>query len=102
MSEGAAVNKLVEVALRRYAMIEEGDRILVAVSGGKDSTTLACDLAAKRRWWPATYELTAIHIATDFYSCGEKAPSPPFLSRGIFPMSRSMFLSSGGSSQGVQ
>ncbi len=68
----AAVDKLVEVALRRYAMIEDGDRILVAVSGGKDSTTLACDLAAKRRWWPARYELTAIHIATDFCSCCKK------------------------------
>jgi tRNA 2-thiocytidine biosynthesis protein TtcA len=36
----SAVGKLVEVALRCYSMIEEGDRILVAVSGGKDSTTL--------------------------------------------------------------
>jgi len=68
----AAVDKLVEVALRRYAMIEEGDRILVAVSGGKDSTSLACDLGAKRRWWPVKYELRAIHIATDFCSCCKK------------------------------
>jgi tRNA 2-thiocytidine biosynthesis protein TtcA len=65
--------KLVELALRRYAMIEEGDRILVAVSGGKDSTSLAYDLAMKRRWWPARYELRAIHIATDFCSCCKKS-----------------------------
>ena len=65
--------KLVEVALRRYDMIEEGDRILVAVSGGKDSTSLAYDLALKRRWWPARYELRAIHIATDFCSCCKKS-----------------------------
>lgn len=62
----SAVDKLVEVALRRYAMIEEGDRILLAVSGGKDSMALACDLGAKRRWWPVRYELRALHIATEF------------------------------------
>ncbi len=67
-SRGAsgAVDKLVEVALRRYAMIEEGDRILLAVSGGKDSMALACDLGAKRRWWPVGYELQALHVATEF------------------------------------
>ncbi len=69
----AQLAKLVEVALRRYEMIEEGDRILVAVSGGKDSTSLAYDLAMKRRWWPEKYELRAIHIATDFCSCCKKS-----------------------------
>lgn len=64
--------KLTEIALRRYGMISEGDRILIAVSGGKDSTSLAYDLASKRRWWPAHYEIRAIHIATDFCSCCKK------------------------------
>lgn len=54
-------------------MIEDGDRILIAVSGGKDSTSLAYDLAAKRRWWPASYEIRAVHIATDFCSCCKKS-----------------------------
>jgi tRNA 2-thiocytidine biosynthesis protein TtcA len=69
----ALLAKLIESALRRYEMIEEGDRILVAVSGGKDSTSLAYDLAMKRRWWPAKYELRAIHIATDFCSCCKRS-----------------------------
>ncbi len=69
----ARLAKLVESALRRYSMIEEGDRILVAVSGGKDSTSLAYDLAMKRRWWTVRYELRAIHIATDFCSCCKKS-----------------------------
>jgi len=67
------VAKLSEVALRRYSMIEDGDRILIAVSGGKDSTSLAYDLAAKRRWWPVSYEIRAVHIATDFCSCCKKS-----------------------------
>jgi tRNA 2-thiocytidine biosynthesis protein TtcA len=54
-------------------MIESGDRILIAVSGGKDSTSLAYDLAAKRRWWPERFEIRAIHIATDFCSCCKKS-----------------------------
>jgi tRNA 2-thiocytidine biosynthesis protein TtcA len=54
-------------------MIEEGDRILVAISGGKDSTSLAYDLALKRRWWPAHFELRALHIASDFGSYGKRA-----------------------------
>jgi tRNA 2-thiocytidine biosynthesis protein TtcA len=65
--------KLVESALRRYSMIAEGDRILVAVSGGKDSTSLAYQLARMRRWWPQAYELRAVHIATDFCSCCKKS-----------------------------
>ncbi len=69
----ATVPKLIEVALRRYSMIEEGDRILIAVSGGKDSTTLACDLARKRAWWPVKYEIKAVHIASDFCNCCKKS-----------------------------
>lgn len=63
------VAKLVEIALRRFRMIEKGDRILIAVSGGKDSTALAYDLSMKRRWWPEAFEIGAIHIASDFCRC---------------------------------
>ncbi len=65
--------KLMAEAMTDFSMIDEGDRILVAVSGGKDSTALAYDLATKRRWWPVRYELRAIHIATDFCSCCKKS-----------------------------
>lgn len=68
----STVAKLVEVAMRRYDMIQEGDRVLIAVSGGKDSTALACDLAKKRAWWPARFEIRAVHIASDFCACCEK------------------------------
>jgi len=57
--------KFIEIALRRYAMIEPGDRILVGVSGGKDSSCLARDLAIKRKWWEVPFELEACFIASD-------------------------------------
>lgn len=60
-------------------MIEAGDRILVAVSGGKDSTALARDLAAKRAWWPVPFELRAIHITADFSACGFNPDLPRLL-----------------------
>ena len=57
--------KFIEIALRRYAMIEPGDRILVGVSGGKDSSCLVRDLAIKRKWWEVPFELEACFIASD-------------------------------------
>ena len=45
-----------------YGLIEEGDRILVAVSGGKDSYTLLELLQAAQRKSPVHYELVAVHL----------------------------------------
>ena len=49
-----------------YAMINDGDRIAVGVSAGKDSLTLLCGLAAMRRFYPKKYELVAITIDMGF------------------------------------
>jgi tRNA(Ile)-lysidine synthase TilS/MesJ len=51
-------------AIRRYALIEEGDRVCVGLSGGKDSTTLLYILRYLQRYSPLKYELSAIHIRT--------------------------------------
>lgn len=51
-------------AIRRYALIEEGDRVCVGLSGGKDSTTLLYILKYLRRYSHLKYELSAIHIRT--------------------------------------
>ena len=59
------IAKLSETAIRRYEMIQENDRILVGISGGKDSTILVRDLAIKKRWWPVNYKLFALHIKSD-------------------------------------
>lgn len=47
-------------AVQQYDLIQNGDRIAVAVSGGKDSLVLLKALSEYRRFSPAKYDLTAI------------------------------------------
>ena len=64
---------LVTKAVKERDLIQDGDRILVAVSGGKDSTALAYALSAARRAFKKDFTLSAVHISTDFCSCCKKA-----------------------------
>ncbi len=49
-------------AINTYSMIREGDRVLLSVSGGKDSLALALALSLRRKWMPVTYEMEAVMI----------------------------------------
>ena len=49
-----------------YNMIQEGDRIAVGISGGKDSLTLLAGLAGMRRFYPKHYEVVAITVDMGF------------------------------------
>ena len=49
-----------------YNMIEDGDKIAVGISGGKDSLALLCSLAYLRRFYPKKFELIAITIDMGF------------------------------------
>jgi len=56
-------------AIGNHRMIEDGDRILVAVSGGKDSLALLYFLRKIQSWSPVKFSLMAVHVEKDF-SCG--------------------------------
>jgi tRNA 2-thiocytidine biosynthesis protein TtcA len=56
------LSKKVGKAIMDYQMLSEGDRILVAVSGGKDSLTLLKILRDRLSISPVKYELIAVHI----------------------------------------
>ena len=49
-------------AAEDYNMIEEGDKIAVGLSGGKDSMTLLYILATMRRFYPKKYDVIAISV----------------------------------------
>ena len=49
-------------ALTEFAMVAEGDRILCAVSGGKDSFGMHALLADLQRRAPVSFELVAVHV----------------------------------------
>lgn len=49
-------------AVDEYSLIDEGDKIAVGISGGKDSLTLLYALAGLRRFYPKKFELCAITI----------------------------------------
>jgi tRNA 2-thiocytidine biosynthesis protein TtcA len=54
------------------SLICEGDRVLIAVSGGKDSSVLSWALSAIRPALKLNCELSALHISTDFCACCKK------------------------------
>lgn len=56
----------VRQAVEKYNMIEEGDRIAVGVSGGKDSMALLLALARMRTFYPVPYDLIAVSIDPGF------------------------------------
>lgn len=57
---------LTRKAVDEYAMIEEGDRIAVGISGGKDSLTLLYALNGLRRFYPKHFEIEAVTVDLGF------------------------------------
>ncbi|MCI5649093.1 MAG: ATP-binding protein [Fusicatenibacter sp.] len=57
---------LTRKAVDEYQMIDEGDRIAIGISGGKDSLTLLYALNGLRRFYPKHFELEAITVDLGF------------------------------------
>ena len=53
-------------AIDEYQMIQEGDRIAIGISGGKDSLTLLYAMAGLRRFYPRHFSLEAITVDLGF------------------------------------
>ncbi|MBU0552046.1 tRNA 2-thiocytidine(32) synthetase TtcA [Myxococcota bacterium] len=56
------LNRQIQRALIDYQLLKEGDRVMVAVSGGKDSYTLLEMLHRARARAPFGYEILAVHL----------------------------------------
>jgi tRNA(Ile)-lysidine synthetase-like protein len=53
-------------ACQEYGLIEDGDKIAVGVSGGKDSMVLLAGLAKMKRFYEKKYELHAVSLDPRF------------------------------------
>jgi tRNA 2-thiocytidine biosynthesis protein TtcA len=66
-----SITRLVGKAIGDFGLIEGGDRILVALSGGKDSWTLLLALRELQRKAPISYQLGAVtvHPGVEIFDC---------------------------------
>lgn len=60
------ISKKITKAMYDFNLLEKDDRLLVAVSGGKDSTTMLQELASRLGKADPVYQLEAIYIQADF------------------------------------
>lgn len=70
-------------AVCEYRMIERGDRILVCMSGGKDSYALLELLLSLQRSAPIPFELIAVHINPGFPDSAEQLLEGYLKERGV-------------------
>jgi len=68
--KGFFISNKIGKAISDYRLIEDGDRIVVAVSGGKDSLTMLKMLLERRRWAPVSYDILAAHVIEDYGCAG--------------------------------
>lgn len=60
------VYSVVRKAIDDYHMIDEGDKIAIGISGGKDSLTLLYALHGLRRFYPKHFEIHAVTVDLGF------------------------------------
>lgn len=74
-----------------YSMLADGDRVLVAVSGGVDSFVLAWLLVEWRKKAPIHYDLAAVHVDMEA-DTGEPGPMVEQLRRSISALGLSLHV----------
>lgn len=81
--------KKVNKAIRDHDLIEDGDRIAVAVSGGKDSLSLLQLLRLRRESAREHYELIAVHVQSGYIPGAEahRARLESWLADNLVPYS---------------
>lgn len=72
----ASINRRIGQAMHDYAMLADGDRILIGLSGGIDSLVLTSVLAGWQKKAPISYSLTAITIDHEFWKEAEGGVDP--------------------------
>lgn len=70
--------RLIDKAIYEYDMVQNGDRIIIGASGGKDSTALIEYFANRARRPTAHFDLLALTIETDV-----SPPVPDFIQKKI-------------------
>jgi tRNA 2-thiocytidine biosynthesis protein TtcA len=76
--------------INRFSMIGPGDRVLIGVSGGKDSLAMSLALVERKRWVPIDYELAAVQVEWLEYpmSDGERETIDRFYEELGIPLNR--------------
>ena len=70
-------------AIHHQKMIRDGDHVLVAVSGGKDSLVLLQVLRERLKRIPISYDITAVHVDPGFGGNSAKEMAAFFSSHGV-------------------
>ncbi len=81
------VNRKLGKAMCDYPMLEDGDRVLVAVSGGVDSLVMALVLDKWRKKAPIHYDLVFFHIDNGYWKKRGEGEDPRFsIGRQLAPL----------------
>lgn len=77
---------IIDKAIFEYQMIEEGDRILIGASGGKDSTALVEYFARRKLQGREKFDFTALHVSTEIAPPFDPGLRELFASWGVEPV----------------
>lgn len=78
---------IIDKACYDYKLVEEGDRILIGASGGKDSTALVEYFAARQKQHRENFSFTALHVESGIGSPLNPGLVDLFHTWGVEPVS---------------